>query len=741
MGHYPFGWQLEGLCPEDFLHFSKQFSQTVLQLLPFAAGPVLFFDPDDELDETLGISQKPKYWKKYIKCVLKRQRSVLAAEKPVLFMPVWNSGAIIGVSVVEGVDPQFAKVLSEEWLSDRSRIFSREFFLQKQQYCDPLTGMFNSLFFNEIIDGILSDRASLHKAVSTDKKKSDSRNVSLFLIEVHPPASNADRALNDIVRAGYHLESFLGQGVLYHLGSGVFGIVGRNLDEEQAKQLGKNILSWFRRDGFRRIHIGINTIDPEVEMTEVGFPLEQDGSIVLDQTWAALRKASRRGPYALCTYSSISNPESHPLKRIKPSVMARLRKLWAEVDVFALLLVSRDKENPGEVLSKRLLALIEAQATVVPINEYEVFVFLKDADVWKAEMWIRDFKKKLPLESGSTCSIGIAYYPCVDFKKSDIPQNGRKALQHAGFFGPDSMVVFDGVSQNVSGDIFYGEGDLVRAVNEYRKGLELEPANTNLLNSLGEAYARMNKPKKAREYFEKLLVTDPKHYMGLFNLGITYLTTGEDEEAIKYFEKTLSVSRRKRQAIQINDLLLQLSKLYCRTGRYDKVINLLAKEKLLSESSRKVQGREVLLRYLGEAYLEKGRYNEAIKVLQRAVRYTPHDAASLSMLGESYAVQNQGDDIALSLCLQAVNTDDSNWQHWYRLAGVQYRMKQYESALDALKECLLRERKCVKALSLTGRIYAELGNKSKAAGMFRKVLKIDPEQKAAATVLDKLLQL
>jgi tetratricopeptide (TPR) repeat protein len=525
---------------------------------------------------------------------------------------------------------------------------------------------------------------------------------------------------------------------LHHMGHGVFGFIGHDLDEEHAKILGGNILSWFRREGFSRIHIGINTTEGSFSKD---FVASRGGFLcntLLEQTWLALRKASRRGPFALCTFSSISNPEAHPLRKTKPAVMARLRKLWVNDDRFAILLISRDRQLHGKSFSKRLLALIEARAVAVPVNESETFVFLADADGKKAKSWTRELKKKITNDLGATYSVGIACFPCVDFKKSDVPQNARKALLHAGFFGPDTVIVFDGVSQNVSGDIYYGEGDLVRAVKEYRKGLDIEPTNTNLLNSLGEVFARMNAPRKARPYFEKILDSDPKHYMGLFNLGITYLTTGEDEQAIRYFEKTLSVSRRKGEKTQRHDLLLQLCKLYCRTGRYNKIIVLLEKEKILAEENSKAPGRDALLRYLGEAYSAKRKNNEAILVLQLAARYNPHDAHSLSMLGDLYALQKQGDEIALSLCEQAVNIDDSHWKHWYRLARVKYKMERYESALVALKECLRRDRKNVEAMNLAGQIYDKLGIRSKAKGMFQKVLKITPGHKGATVSLNKM---
>jgi tetratricopeptide (TPR) repeat protein len=725
MGHYPFEWQTEALCAEDFIYFQYQFSQTILQLIPFANGPVTFLDSAIDPSKSLLNLNKPKYWIQYIKRVLRLQRSALASERPILFLPVWDAGSIIGIAAIEGVDGQFAHVLSEEWLRDRSQIISREFFLQKQQAYDLVTGMFNGRHLYDKLDSLFS-KGNEERGIADNKDVS--QHISILLIEIHPRVNNAEKALNYIVRAGYCLESFLGQDVLHHFGNGIFGLIRENVNEEQAQKLGKDILSWFRREGFQRIHIGINTTE---------LINEPACDAVIKQTWQSLRKANRRGPYALCTYSSISKPDTHPLKKPKPAVSAKLRKLWSDSSRFALLLISQDRELQDMVFPKRLLALIEPGAEAVAINDFEIFVFLNGADEKKALSWARKLKKKLPGDLGTTYSIGIASFPCIDFKKTDIPQNARKALLHAGFFGPDTIIPFDGISQNVSGDIYYGEGDLVRAVKEYTKGLEMDSANTNLLNSLGEAYAQMNKPRKAQPFFEAVLGTDSKHYMALFNLGVTSLILADNEKAIKYFERALTVIRRKPKADHRNDLLLQLGKLYCRTGRYAKAVTLLKREKILDEASSITPGRYALLRYLGEAYMGKGNNKDAIMVLQRAIRYNPHDAYALSMLGELYALENQGDDIALSLCEQAVNIDDRQWQHWYRLALVRYKMGSYELALDDLKESMRQERKKKESLYLAGQVYEKLGAQSKAEEMFKSVLKIAPDHKAASAALKK----
>ena len=739
MGHYPFEWQEAALCFEDFIHFQKLFSSTILQLIPFAYGPVTFLSFSAGFDNNLKVLKKPKYWLPYKHRVFKRQRAVLASEKPVLFLPLWDREIIIGVAAIEGVDEQFMDTLSEEWLSDRSRIISREFFLLKQLSHDSLTGMLNDRHLRDVLDNAL---AEFSEEITENDQGGDRGlppgKISLLLLEIHPQTNNAEKALHYIARAGYSLESFLGQDVLHHLGNGIFGLIEQNMNEEQAQKLGKNILSWFRREGFSRVHIGINTIKgAEKETTNEQFAVP-DAASVLEQTWSALRKARGRAPFALCTYSSISSSQTHPLRKFRPSVMAKLRKMWSACDRFSLLLISQDREQRERVFSRRILALLEHQAETVIINQNELLVFIANAGAAEALSWSHQFRENLPEDLDNTYSIGIAYFPCIDFSKSDIPQNARKALLHSGFYGPDTVTIFDGVSLNVSGDIYYGEGDIVRAVKEYKKGLALEPSNTNLLNSLGEAFAQMNKTKKSRSFFEAVIQSDPKHFMALFNLGITYLTTVKYERAIAYFEKALAVSIYAAETNHRNDLILQLGKLYCRTGRYKKAVRLLEKEKVADKAKNMIPWGKTLLRYLGEAYMGTGNNKKAITVLQQAIRYSPHDAYSLSMLGELFAMENQGDEIALSLCRQAVNIDDRPWKHWYRLGWICYRMAEYELALDALKECLHRDRKNPDAAYLAGQVYEKLDARPKAAAMFQTVLRIAPEHKAAVSALKRI---
>jgi len=63
---------------------------------------------------------------------------------------------------------------------------------------------------------------------------------------------------------------------------------------------------------------------------------------------------------------------------------------------------------------------------------------------------------------------------------------------------------------------------LVSAIKEYKRGLQIDPDNINLLNSLGVIYAQINRYHQAIPLFEKVLGIDSEDFMALFNLGFAY---------------------------------------------------------------------------------------------------------------------------------------------------------------------------------------------------------------------------
>ena len=76
----------------------------------------------------------------------------------------------------------------------------------------------------------------------------------------------------------------------------------------------------------------------------------------------------------------------------------------------------------------------------------------------------------------------------------------------------------------------------------YNKALEINPEDLELLCKKGYALLKLNKPKKAIEYFKIALEKDNNNYKALFGLGEAYYKLNDEENAIKYFEKVLKLN-------------------------------------------------------------------------------------------------------------------------------------------------------------------------------------------------------
>lgn len=130
-------------------------------------------------------------------------------------------------------------------------------------------------------------------------------------------------------------------------------------------------------------------------------------------------------------------------------------------------------------------------------------------------------------------------------------------------------------------------GDLPKAIEQYRRGIESDPRNPGLFNNLGLALKQNGSLDEAAQAFEAAMKLDPKYEKALNNLGVTRYQQGRFEEAIDLF----------KQAIRINP------------GNAQSYVN------------------------LGIIYLPAGRSDEAFSVFQDALRYDPRSPEAHYNLG------------------------------------------------------------------------------------------------------------
>lgn len=104
-------------------------------------------------------------------------------------------------------------------------------------------------------------------------------------------------------------------------------------------------------------------------------------------------------------------------------------------------------------------------------------------------------------------------------------------------------------------------------LEEYQEGLKEDPANALLNYSYGIILSKHGQAEKAIEFYKRAIELDPALKNAYFNLASTYDVLGRTNEAVSYYEKSLTF---KEDQIMDSYALERLSKLYGNLGEQEK---------------------------------------------------------------------------------------------------------------------------------------------------------------------------
>ncbi|MFV0436557.1 MAG: tetratricopeptide repeat protein [Desulfopila sp.] len=332
----------------------------------------------------------------------------------------------------------------------------------------------------------------------------------------------------------------------------------------------------------------------------------------------------------------------------------------------------------------------------------------------------------------------MSFFPYRDFSRTETLNNANKAVLHAKFFEPGHVALFDAVSLNVSGDIYFADGDMLQAVREYRRGLACDPENVNLLNSLGVTYALLNRTRLAQSTFEQVVKNDADNCMALYNLGIGAELRGDHAVGIALLEHAHRSCIAGHDEEFRREIEMQLGKAYCLVGRYRESLRCL--ESWWQGAGERQQGR--MLKYLGEACLGAGKPHEAMGWLQQALRTNELDHQVLSLLGMAVYEACEGDEIALSLCAKSVDIAPDDRRARLRLARIEQHLGLHRQALANLGRCRGRGEELTEIRLLKATSLAALGCNARARYWARTVQKktgvVSEPYRQAQILLDSL---
>lgn len=276
---------------------------------------------------------------------------------------------------------------------------------------------------------------------------------------------------------------------------------------------------------------------------------------------------------------------------------------------------------------------------------------------------------------GGAPAIGVAGYPCLDYARADVPENCRKALDHALLLptGP-KLAVFDSLSLTVSGDRMFAMGDIYAAMEEYKQALLADEGNILARNSLGICLARLGRLDKARAEFTRVIGKDARNTMALYNLGCVCRRLSESKAARAAFQKCLRADPGHVYS------LLRLGRMAEEDRRYEMA------NKYYRRAMEANGGPALTLRHLARLAFVRGRRDEAREHLHQALLHDPRDAFSLHLMARLYLEEGQDPAIAEAMARQAAALRPERPEFWRELA----RALDAQGKADEAREALAR---------------------------------------------------
>ena len=326
------------------------------------------------------------------------------------------------------------------------------------------------------------------------------------------------------------------------------------------------------------------------------------------------------------------------------------------------------------------------------------------------------------------------------------------------------------------GKTYYNNGEYDKAIEIFKKAVELNPNDDDSWRLLGNSYNRNGQIEEAIKYYLKAAELNPDDSRNWFNLGISYSNNEQYKEAINSFLKVVELNpddsyswyglgnsyiKNKQVEDAIKSLLkatelnsndyqswLDLAISYIHNEQYEEAIEPLLKAIELNPNNAgdlsllgyvyKINGQyEEAIKYLskakelnpdgfdnwyelGEAYLNNGQFQEAIETLLKAVELNP-DEDIWRLLGMSYRLNEQYEE-AMNSFIEATKLNQDNNINWYAIGDLFYIQGAYEEATEYLIKSIGLGNNGLNAWEHLGNAYSELENYTEAVECYEYIL-------------------
>ncbi|MFP4456034.1 MAG: tetratricopeptide repeat protein [Clostridia bacterium] len=278
------------------------------------------------------------------------------------------------------------------------------------------------------------------------------------------------------------------------------------------------------------------------------------------------------------------------------------------------------------------------------------------------------------------------------------------------------------------GTIYAEKGKFDKAINEWKKVLEIDERNVFAHYSIAKVYAQKDLLDASLMHLRKADRYNTNRSIKLIHqtMARVLMLKGEYEEAMERWNMVVEIDKEDVDAYH------QLAMLNLHINNMDEALEYCKKEISLGSSDASV------FYNAGLASLGLNQAEEAITYFQKAMRKGLDDTSLKTNLGEAYARNDQPDE-ALKMWKQALEQDEKNYHASFNIGIVYFDNKLYERAIEEWERTLKINPDYLPALVTKASAYLNLEKYDKAYKSITKAKQIDPDNDIIRINLSEIL--
>jgi len=245
---------------------------------------------------------------------------------------------------------------------------------------------------------------------------------------------------------------------------------------------------------------------------------------------------------------------------------------------------------------------------------------------WGADELTRKLRLRKALLIIASGIILAAMLICTHFQIK-YWRNSITLFEHALDITEDNPIV-----RTYLGIVFSQQGKYDKAVENYRKAIQICPIYEAAYYNLGIALQVQGKNDEAIRNYRRALELKPDYAEAYYNLGTILQAEGRPDEAISCYNRALQIDFNSAESHNnLGNVLLS-------QGKFDEALkHYLAAEKIKPDYPD--------IQYnLGNMFLTQGSFDKAVSHYRHALRLRPHDAEAYYKLGKAFQSQGKYDE-------------------------------------------------------------------------------------------------